>query len=107
MSTPSSDIPDSITRPSAGDERIAVFSDIHSNLPALKAVLKECKKRGIGSYICLGDIVGYGGQPAECLQMVRELGCPAIIGNHDEAVARGYASEDTNDLAVAGIEYSI
>lgn len=85
---------------------IAVLSDIHSNLHALMAVLEACKGRGINRFWCLGDIVGYGAYPAECLKLIRALDCVTVLGNHDCYVAGGGGAHDLNDLAIAGIEFS-
>ncbi|MDI6782487.1 MAG: metallophosphoesterase family protein [bacterium] len=65
--------------------RIAIFSDIHGNLEALSAVLKYLEEEGITNYICGGDIVGYGANPNECVDMVAALDCPVVMGNHDHA----------------------
>lgn len=67
--------------------RIAVISDIHSNAPALRAVLAEIDEREIETIYCLGDVVGYGADAAECVDLVRERCTGTVIGNHDEAVA--------------------
>ncbi len=67
-------------------EPIAVISDIHSNLEALTAVLGDITDREIDKIICLGDVVGYGPQPAECLDMVLEHCEITLMGNHDFAV---------------------
>lgn len=64
----------------------AVISDIHSNLPALRAVLDDIASRGIQRIVCLGDVVGYGPNPVECWRLVPEK-CRIIIrGNHDQAL---------------------
>ncbi len=63
----------------------ALISDIHSNLEALEAVLEDIHRQGISEVYCLGDIVGYGPNPRECLDKVMELDV-CILGNHDEAV---------------------
>src|SRR5215207_9361306 len=86
---------------------VAVLSDIHSNLPALRAVLAECEKRGVSRFVCLGDIVGYGPYPCECVEVIRSLHCPVVIGNHDYYAAFRPRYADLNAMAVAGIEYSI
>jgi len=65
--------------------RIAIFSDIHGNLEALSAVLKYLEEEGITNYICGGDVVGYGANPNECVDMVAALDCPVVMGNHDHA----------------------
>lgn len=88
------------------DRRVAIISDIHSNLHALEAVLADCHSRGVERFCCLGDIVGYAAQPAECLERVRSLGGPVVIGNHDFYVARGRVDDDISDVARAGVLYS-
>ena len=65
---------------------IAIVSDIHSNLEALTAVLEEIDRRGIEDILCLGDVVGYGPNPMECLDLVRKRCRVALMGNHDFAV---------------------
>jgi predicted phosphodiesterase len=67
---------------------VALFSDVHGNLQALQVVLADIASRGITELYCLGDIVGYGGNPAECVAMVRASGCKAIMGNHDFMASR-------------------
>ena len=65
--------------------RFAIFSDIHSNLEALEAVLSDARERHCTDFICLGDIVGYNANPRECVEIVRDLDCPTVKGNHDRA----------------------
>lgn len=65
---------------------IAVISDIHANLEALEAVLADIDQRGVEQIVCLGDIVGYGPNPLECLDLVMERCQWALMGNHDFAV---------------------
>jgi len=68
--------------------RIVIISDVHSNLAALEAVLRHAQAQGpIDAFWCLGDTVGYGPQPPECLVRLRELGTLAVAGNHDRAAA--------------------
>ncbi len=64
----------------------AVVSDIHSNLEALTAVLADIEKRGIETVYCLGDVVGYGPNPRECLDLIIEKTKWCVLGNHDYAV---------------------
>lgn len=64
----------------------AIISDIHSNLEALRAVLDDIKSRGIETVYCLGDVVGYGPNPCECLDMVIENTNGSVLGNHDFSV---------------------
>ncbi len=66
--------------------RYAILADIHGNLDALNAVLKDIECRGgVDQYWCLGDIVGYGPEPHLCMEVLRQLPHLAIKGNHDMA----------------------
>jgi diadenosine tetraphosphatase ApaH/serine/threonine PP2A family protein phosphatase len=65
--------------------RYAFFGDIHANLQALEAVLDDIGKQSIDELICMGDIVGYGANPIQCVERVRGLGCLCLAGNHDHA----------------------
>lgn len=67
--------------------RIAVLSDIHSNLEALEAVLDDMAQVGADTIVCLGDLVGYGPDPEAVVTRVRDLDCLAIQGNHEAALA--------------------
>jgi predicted phosphodiesterase len=60
----------------------AVISDIHGNLDALEAVLRDVPEE-VETIYCLGDVIGYGANPNECCDIVRELGIPTISGNRD------------------------
>ncbi len=66
--------------------RIAILSDIHANLPALKAVLADIDKRGLEQRYCLGDLVGYGTFPNEVIALIRDQQIPTIMGNYDQGV---------------------
>ncbi|MBI4707013.1 MAG: metallophosphoesterase family protein [Candidatus Omnitrophica bacterium] len=65
--------------------RYAIFSDVHSNLEALEAVVSACKKESIDKYFCAGDIVGYAASPNKCVEIVRQLAMITVAGNHDWA----------------------
>ena len=65
---------------------LAIISDIHSNVEALAAVLADIQARNIRQVICLGDVIGYGPQPRECLDMVMGKAQTTLLGNHDYAV---------------------
>jgi predicted phosphodiesterase len=79
--------------------RVAFISDIHGNLLALEAVLRELEGEEFDRLICLGD-VAVGPQPREVLQRVRELGCPVIMGNWDAAFLEGMPHvEDRDEVA--------
>lgn len=64
----------------------AIISDIHSNLEALTTVLADIEKRGIKTIYCLGDVIGYGPNPRECLDLVIEKTKWCVLGNHDYAI---------------------
>lgn len=65
--------------------RIALFGDIHSNYHALDAVLADMAARGVDRLVCLGDITLKGPLPKECVDRVRDLGCPVVLGNAESA----------------------
>ena len=65
---------------------IAVISDVHGNLTALTAVLDDIDRRGVAQIVCLGDVVGYGPEPAKCLDLVLDRCQVTLMGNHDFAV---------------------
>jgi predicted phosphodiesterase len=66
--------------------RVAVISDIHSNLHALEAVLADVDRESVDEVWCLGDVVGYGPRPNECCDLVRDRAQLSLCGNHDLAV---------------------
>lgn len=66
--------------------RVAVLSDVHSNLPALEAVLGAVEESGADQLWCLGDVVGYGAEPDACTTLIRERSKVCLVGNHDLAV---------------------
>jgi diadenosine tetraphosphatase ApaH/serine/threonine PP2A family protein phosphatase len=65
---------------------LAVISDIHGNTEALVEVLKDIAARKIRQVICLGDVVGYGPEPKECVDLVSKYAAVTLMGNHDYAV---------------------
>ena len=72
---------------------LAIFSDVHANLPALEAVLADLDRRtaegSVDAVYCLGDLVGYAPWPNEVVQAIRARGIPTIAGNYDEGVGLG------------------
>jgi predicted phosphodiesterase len=64
--------------------RVALISDIHGNLVSLQSVLSEIEHAQVDRVVCLGDVAALGPQPRQVLARLRELGCPCIMGNHDE-----------------------
>lgn len=86
--------------------RLAIISDIHGNRVAFEEVLRDIDRRDIDAVLCLGDIVGYGPEPSECVQMVRSSCRLAIRGNHEDGVLAGELSKGWNPAARAGIAYA-
>ncbi len=66
--------------------RVALFSDVHANIVALDAVLDDIAANGPGEVYCLGDLVGYGPEPARVIERVRSRAIPTILGNYDEGI---------------------
>jgi predicted phosphodiesterase len=79
--------------------KYAVISDIHSNLEALTRVLGEVGREGADKIICLGDVVGYGADPNECVRLVRERCDACLIGNHDSVACGLEEPEFFNPMA--------
>ena len=71
---------------------VTVFGDIHANLPALEAVLRDIDARGLTNLYCLGDLVGYGTFPNEVVEIIRARNIPTLMGNYDQGV--GHDSDD-------------
>ena len=86
--------------------RIAVVSDIHANLPALEAVLKKIEELKVDIIHCLGDIVGYGPFPNECIELIRKS-CSAVVkGNHDSGITGETAIDDFNKYGQTAIRWT-
>src|SRR3954470_12613507 len=86
--------------------RIAVLTDIHSNQPALEAVLAAIDEAGIEHRWCLGDVVGYGAQPDECARLVKEHCEVTLVGNHDLAVTGEISTDVFSASAAAAVEWT-
>ena len=83
--------------------RIAILSDIHSNLAALEAVIRKVDDLGISTAWCLGDIVGYGPFPNECMNIVRSRCSLVVTGNHDSGVVGVTPVDDFNEYGLRAI----
>jgi predicted phosphodiesterase len=79
--------------------RVLILSDIHANLAALEAVLNDAATVGYDAVWCLGDTIGYGPEPDECVARVRGLEAEVVVGNHDGAVIGRMDVEDFNPEA--------
>lgn len=93
--------------------RIALFSDVHGNLVALDAVLADIDRSGIDEVYCLGDLVGYGPDPAGVVERMRASGIRTIKGNYDEGIGerRGecgcyYATEQAKSDGAASYAFT-
>jgi diadenosine tetraphosphatase ApaH/serine/threonine PP2A family protein phosphatase len=86
--------------------RVGVISDVHSNLPALEAVLESIEAVGPEEIWCLGDLVGYGAQPDECTTLVRERCAVSLNGNHDLAVIGTIDASTFSETARAAVDWT-
>ncbi len=77
--------------------KIGIISDIHSNSEAINCVLKNFEK--VDEFICLGDIVGYGADPNDCIEKLKDINCRCIGGNHDFGVVGKLNIDYFNDAA--------
>ena len=73
--------------------KIVVISDIHGNCVALNAVLRDLTRDQFDQLVCLGDAIQGGPQPAEVVAVLRELACPVVMGNADDWLLTGHASD--------------
>ena len=84
--------------------RKALISDIHGNLAALKAVVADIDQQDVSETLCLGDIIGYGPNPCECLDLVMAKCRLTILGNHDQAAL--FAPDGFNPVALRAIMWT-
>ncbi len=84
----------------------AIFADIHSNIEALKTAVREAEERGISKFAVLGDTVGYGANPNECLEWALEFADICLMGNHEQAVFDPAVRDWFNPEARAAIEWT-
>ena len=86
--------------------KVAVISDIHGNLPALEAALAAIRRERVSEIVCLGDVIGYGPDPAECLERVWESCTVVIRGNHEEALLTPAVAGSFNPVARVALEWT-
>lgn len=84
--------------------RQALISDIHGNYEALTAVMADIQAQSIDRLVCLGDIVGYGPNPCQCLDLVQQKCALTILGNHDQAAL--FDPEGFNPVALRAIYWT-
>lgn len=96
------------------DDRVAIFSDVHANLPALEVVLADIDAAGINALYCGGDLVGYGPHPNEVCALIEDLAIPTIYGNYDYAIAReledcgcAYITQHDRDLGQQSVDWTL
>jgi putative phosphoesterase len=93
---------------------VAVITDIHGNMPALRAALDRVEELGISRVFCGGDLVGYGPHPNEVCAVIAERGIPTIYGNYDYAIARdledcgcAYITPQDRELGQRSVEWTL
>src|SRR4051812_39447961 len=100
----------------AGDspDSVAIVTDIHGNLPALRAALARIEALGIGAVFCGGDLVGYGPWPNDVCSLIAEREIPTIYGNYDYAIARddqdcgcAYVTERDRELGQRSVDWTL
>lgn len=84
----------------------AVISDIHANQPALEAVLRDIDAQKIQDVICLGDVVGYGPDPLQCVDLIQERCSLTVMGNHEEALVKEAAAWGFHAVARSAITWT-
>ncbi len=95
-------------------DAVAVITDIHANLPALRAALGRIEELGIERIYCGGDLVGYGPRPNEVCALIRERQIPTIYGNYDYAIARdledcgcAYVTPHDRELGQQSVDWTL
>ncbi|MBN2625539.1 MAG: metallophosphoesterase [Spirochaetales bacterium] len=74
--------------------RIALFADLHANLPALEAILQKTGELGVDRIISLGDTIAIGPHPGECLEIIRRRNVECVMGNHEEYQVKQISSAE-------------
>ena len=86
--------------------RLAILGDVHANLEALETVIEATRKEKVEGYYCVGDLVGYGAQPSECIKIIQDLKCETVAGNHDHAALGRTPIEFFNPDARLAVEWT-
>ena len=92
--------------PETDTRRIALISDVHGNLPAFQATLRAIEEEGVDGIWCLGDLVGYGAQPNECVELAEKTVDLCLIGNHDLVVIDRLELTDFSENAAVAAEWT-
>ncbi len=88
------------------DRKFAVLGDIHANIEALAAVVEDARAQSVTDFVCVGDVVGYNASPRECVDLIRNLDCLTVRGNHDHYCAYPESLDDFHPLAASVIEWT-
>lgn len=86
--------------------KTAIFSDIHANLSALESVLSDARSQGVENFACLGDVVGYGPNPADCIALLQKIDCVCVKGNHDDDASNNRVLDNLNNEARQSLEWT-
>ncbi len=86
--------------------KLAIISDVHANLEALRATLAEISAHAVDRIVCLGDIVGYNANPAECIAHLRGFDPLCVAGNHDRAVAGEITTDGFSHTAARAVRWT-
>jgi len=87
--------------------RTLILSDLHANVHATEAVLADARRRGYDRAVCLGDLVGYGANPNEVIDRIRDLaGCAFVRGNHDKAACEISDGSSFNEAAQEALAWT-
>src|SRR3989338_6257691 len=86
--------------------KIAIIADVHSNLEALEGVLKDISNKDVDDIICLGDIVGYGANPNEVIELIKKKNIKCLKGNHDLNAVTLEKLDWFNDFAKEALKWT-
>ena len=89
-----------------GPTRVALISDVHGNLPAFEAVVADVREAGVDEVWCLGDLVGYGAQPDDCVALATQVCDRCLAGNHDLVVTGEIDVADFSSAAAAAATWT-
>jgi predicted phosphodiesterase len=87
--------------------RIAVISDIHSNMEAFTRVLEDAGRSFVDVIFCLGDVIGYGPEPDEAVRLIRERSIPTVMGNHELGVTEHDYMYRLNPVALKSLKINV
>ena len=87
--------------------RIAVISDIHSNMEAFTRVLEDADSSFVDAMVCIGDVIGYGPEPNEAIRLIRKRNIPTVMGNHELGVAERDYMDNLNPIACKSLQINI